>query len=71
MRLAKCSICQRVKMVNIVTNRGKHAGERCGDCFDAEPRDEAVRPAPVYLSSGPNHNDPGFDNVIRAVEEDR
>jgi hypothetical protein len=36
---------------------------RLDECYPRRPK--------TCAPSGPNHNDPGWDNVIRAYEEDR
>lgn len=70
MRTGRCSRCGKTRMVNLCTKGEAAVGEFCGDCFEAVDHDEAPRNE-TGSSSGPNHNDPGFDNVIRAWEEDR
>lgn len=70
MRQARCWMCKKMAMVNKCTERGADIGEYCADCFDSVAHDEPMRNK-NYSSAGPNHNDPGFDNVIRALEEDR
>jgi hypothetical protein len=70
MRLAACNRCRREAWVNHATLGPFSHGELCAECFEAVPHD-APRRNRTQLSSGPNHNDPGFDNVIRAMEEDR
>ena len=72
MRQANCDQCKRYRWVNSATfeHQGMTViGEYCAECFDALLIPEAKNP--TGRSSGPNHNDPGFDNVIRALEEDR
>ena len=70
MRQAECDRCRRRAWVNTATMSGVMVGEFCGDCFDRIHHDEPDR-HPWCLGSGPNHNDPGFDDVVRALEEDR
>jgi hypothetical protein len=57
-------------MINHCTNDGRNIGELCAYCFDRVDHDEPPK-RKAGSSSGSNHNDPGFDNVIRAMEEDR
>jgi hypothetical protein len=71
MRIAPCTMCQRTVWVNACTLAGRAIGEYCADCFHAVPHDTPRRPVRTGASSGADHNDPGFDNVIRALEEDR
>ena len=70
MRRAICDKCKKLKMVNLATRREKSLGEFCGDCWDSIKKDEPPRNRSAGCSGG-NHNNPGFDNVIRALEEDR
>ena len=48
----------------------EQVGEICADCFEIVPHDTPARNR-TSTSSGPNHTDPGFDNVVRALEEDQ
>lgn len=70
MRKGRCKRCGNLAWVNTITLGGDFVGEFCGDCFDLVNHDEPGR-NPTSRSSGNSHNDPGFDNVIRALEEDR
>jgi len=70
MRLAQCSSCGIRTMVNWCTLKGKSIGELCADCYERVDHDPAPK-NPNGRISGPNHNDPGFDNVVRCLEEDR
>lgn len=71
MRRGVCAGCNRSGIwVNAATLRGERIGEYCADCFE-RIRYDSERPARRSTTSGPNHNDPGFDNVVRALEEDR
>jgi hypothetical protein len=75
-----CTRCGKAAWVNAADYltgppeaRRVASGELCAECFAevplcAPPRGAASRGG---VSSGPNHNDPNFDNVIRALEEDR
>lgn len=68
-----CDHCKRRQWVNWATYRKRGvsvAGNFCADCFDALLIPESHGKAGGG-DAGPNHNDPGFDNVIRAAEEDR
>lgn len=69
MREGSCTRCHKKAWINTVTTKADGIGEWCADCFDeAGP----LRPRPHTAgNSGGNHNDPGFDNAIRAYEEDR
>lgn len=71
MRKGRCNRCQKAAWVNRCTRDGKPLGEFCGDCFEVVQHDEPDRPEPTAGHSGNYHNDPGFDNVVRAAEEDR
>jgi hypothetical protein len=77
MRQAVCTNCGKPAWVNIC-RVGSREMEVCAECFDLlglltdhsgnhGRSQQATSPG----SSGLNHNDPGFDNVIRANEEDR
>lgn len=70
MRIAFCTRCRREAWVNTMTRRDERIGEYCGDCWEAVDHDPPDRNL-WGVDSGPNHNDPGFDNVVRAYEEDR
>ena len=70
MKRARCAKCQTLTWVNVCTRNGTYIGDFCADCFDLVQHDEPKR-TPTGGNSGLNHNDPGFDNVIRALEEDR
>jgi len=70
MRYARCDWCGKITNVNKQTQSGVVTGEYCEECFDQIDHDEPKRHQ-WSSDSGPNHNDPGFDNVIRAYEEDR
>lgn len=71
MRLAVCARCGLAGWVNLVTVRGRCVGEWCAACFEQAPHDSNEAPRTRNPGSGPYHNDPGFDDVIRALEEDR
>jgi len=77
MRLAYCIRCHKEAMVNF--HRGNPLaddpfewppGEYCAECFESLPEERSAQPR-ASTGSGKEHNDPGFDNVIRALEEDR
>ena len=70
MTLGKCDRCGQVRMVNArILGRAADAEQQwCADCFDA---DQPPLRRPPNQKSGPHQNNPGFDNVIRALEEDR
>ena len=70
MRFGQCDRCGRAKMINFCTMRGVSIGEYCADCFDSVDHDAPGR-VRTGVDSGRSHNDPGFDNAIRAYEEDR
>lgn len=70
MRQGTCSGCKRYRWINIATSCGQVIGEYCEDCFEDLEHDPVSRNR-TNSGSGRNHNDPGFDNVIRALEEDR
>lgn len=72
MRQGQCKRCRRQAWVNLATRNEKPLGEFCADCFEVIHHDAAER-SQLGGSSGPFHddNDPGWDNVIRALEEDR
>lgn len=70
MRNGKCSRCKLVRMVNDCTIDEAHLGEFCAECFEVIEHDEPRRNR-TNSGSGLEHNDPGFDDVIRALEEDR
>lgn len=70
MKKATCERCGRVAWVNLMTLRGTAIGHYCGDCWDHVPHDPPARNK-TQASSGRNHNDPGLDNAVRALEEDR
>lgn len=65
-----CSRCHRKGLTSECTRKGMSMGRFCANCFDLIDHDEPPRSA-WSTDSGRNHNDPGFDNVIRAIEEDR
>lgn len=75
MRLGKCTRCGKRQYINEVTYMERACpiavwmhGELCADCFDAVDYDRRrVRAG----NSGRHDNDPSFDNVVRAMEEDR
>ncbi len=70
MKEGHCDGCGRPRWVNQITLGGAIKGEFCEDCFDREPHDEPRRNR-TTKGSGRNHNNPVFDDVIRALEEDR
>jgi len=74
MRRAVCEHCGRVAWVNITVPLLSHItgryAEFCADCFEVVPHVQPRR-NPRQRGSGPDSNDPGFDNVVRALEEDR
>lgn len=71
MRIGRCSRCDAKEVpVNICTLRTAILGEYCEHCFHLIDHDEPHRNLCSASSRG-NHNDPGFDNAIRAYEEDR
>jgi hypothetical protein len=70
MRQRQCDGCGQMKLVNACTLCDAFLGEFCADCFERIDHDKPGGKR-AYSGSGPNHNDPGFDNVIRALEEDR
>jgi crotonobetainyl-CoA:carnitine CoA-transferase CaiB-like acyl-CoA transferase len=62
----RCIGCGEVRVTTQFQNRGRY----CEECWDVCP--DLVRGVvPVGGHSGPFNNDPGFDNVVRAMEEDR
>lgn len=71
MKKGQCDKCGRMPIwVNSATKDGKYLGLFCADCFDLICHDEPKKNKGGG-HSGPGHNDPSFDNVIRAMEEDR
>jgi hypothetical protein len=70
MREGRCDRCKRYAWINGATDLGAFIGEYCAACFEVVPHDPPET-HPHQTDSGPNHNDPGFDNLIRALEEDR
>ncbi len=70
MRQGHCSRCGRFAWINAATSGGALMGEYCAKCFDEVDHDEP-RSNASQTDSGPNQNDASFDNVIRALEEDR
>lgn len=69
MRIAACKKCNERTWVNYCTLGGRAMGEYCADCFDVVGHDTPDRAVRFASSSGPNHNDPGFDNAVRAMED--
>jgi len=65
-----CTRCLRIGPTNICTRGGHVVGDVCEDCFKVVFHDDPHRNR-TCKSSGGNHNDPGLDNAIRAMEEDR
>ncbi len=66
-------VCDRCHSEGLLVNwRVKSRQHICGACWERfgldSERSAAQRRA---ASSGPYHNDPGFDDVVRAAEEDR
>lgn len=70
MRQGICKRCRREAWVNLATRDDQPLGEFCADCFEHIHHDAPGR-SPLGGYSGPFYNDPGWDNVIRALEEDR
>lgn len=70
MPMETCSDCGRFRLVSKCTKDGKYIGRFCADCFDRIDHDSPPRNK-TSSGSGRNHNDPGFDNVVRSLEEDR
>ena len=71
MRIGTCYMCRRSNLfVNVSILDNTINGEYCADCWDSVKHDP-VEHNLTATNSGPFNNDPGFDNVIRALEEDR
>lgn len=73
MKKAFCDGCGMIRWVNWSKgNRRAKSGEYCAGCYEQlDLAEEASADPGRGASSGPNHNDPSFDNVIRALEEDQ
>jgi hypothetical protein len=81
MRKAKCTRCFKLGWVNDVTipvaipvarMEQPIREEWCSECFEsAFPWSPKLACSRTSSGSGKNHNDPGFDNIVRAFEEDR
>lgn len=74
MRIARCTRCGVMAWVNVynvpVLVGGVSPGEYCAECYDELPILQS-HPERTGGRSGPNHNAPGWDDVIRATEEDQ
>ena len=63
-----CDGCHKKTWVNNATLREAHIGWFCAECFEVVEHD-INRPPRTSSGSGLNHNDPGFDNAVRVMED--